>query len=201
MDFMAHTFRFMVAAVFLMAASAKGRSRTHALQASINAFGIVPQRLSGSVAVWLPRLEFTRALFLGVGFFIRWTATALAALLILFTLGLIRVLGGGGRVDCGCFGASSTTASWWTVARNLGLLVMTLLVVARRPEGLSIGFATAAFDAPGPETDMTGRDALAALMAAIMMTGAASVGSAAIRVARVHKVVRAAHSLLASPIQ
>jgi Methylamine utilisation protein MauE len=57
-----------------------------------------------------------------------WPAAAAGALLVVFTVALVRHLAQGRRPPCACFGTGGRPISWWSVVRNLALL--TLAVVA-----------------------------------------------------------------------
>lgn len=58
----------------------------------------------------------------------RWIAWALIALLAAFTMRQVTHLRAGRRPRCACFGnVTSRPLSWWSVARNLGLIGIGLL--------------------------------------------------------------------------
>jgi hypothetical protein len=56
-------------------------------------------------------------------------AIAAGALLAVFTVGLVQRLRTGRRPPCACFGASARPISWWSVARNVLLMVVAAVAV------------------------------------------------------------------------
>jgi thiol-disulfide isomerase/thioredoxin len=122
--------RVLLAATFIVSAVAKLRDADGAKQAARD-FG-VPAGVAPLVAASLAPLELASALLLltmDVGV----TAGALLALGLLaaFTIGIVANLLRGKRVDCHCFGAMSTKPlSWWSVLRNVSLMVFAAIALA-----------------------------------------------------------------------
>lgn len=102
----------------------------------LSAFGI-PRRLRAAVAAILIALEMIASCLmllpwvpLRAGFFL------CAALLIAFSIALIRAIETGATVDCHCFGPRETAISWFDVLRNMGLLALVLvgwIILANAP--------------------------------------------------------------------
>lgn len=112
-----------LAAVFAFAGVAKladlPRTRT-----AVESFG-VPPRLSPAAALLLPVAELAIAAALLPAATARWGAIAAIALLVVFSLAIVRVLRSGAKVDCNCFGGlAQSEVGRGTLLRNslLGLL-------------------------------------------------------------------------------
>jgi uncharacterized membrane protein YphA (DoxX/SURF4 family) len=60
-----------------------------------------------------------------------WPAVVALCLLAVFTVALVQRLAGGRRPMCACFGGvSNRPISWWSVARNLGLMAVAVVAIA-----------------------------------------------------------------------
>ena len=129
--------RVALAVTFLISAAAKLRDHAGARQAVID-FG-VPTGLAAAIAVVLAPLEIASAvLFLTTGTGVVIGAALAVSLLAAFTAGIAYNLLRGNRVECHCFGALSTKPlSWWSVARNVALIALGVLVLSG---GTSQGF-------------------------------------------------------------
>jgi uncharacterized membrane protein YphA (DoxX/SURF4 family) len=102
-------------------------------------YHLVPHPLVNAAALVLAWLELVCGL--GVLFFPRYRNPALALiflLLVVFTVGISFNLLRGVRSACGCFSTSleAEPMTWWKVARNLGLLLLTGLALLRHPAEL-----------------------------------------------------------------
>lgn len=92
--------------------------------------------LAPYLAATLPGIELVigAALILGTTPWRRAAALAALPVLLAFTVAVTQALLRGIDIACGCFGQGSASISGLTVARNLGLLAATVLVlVATRP--------------------------------------------------------------------
>lgn len=148
--------RFVVALVLLLAGAAKVR-RTDEFARAVDGYKILPRTLVRPVAATLPWLELGCGLTLAVGVATRIVATVTVVLLAVFTAAMGIALLRGMRIDCGCFGATTSgRASGWTVARNVLLIFVALAVVARPPTTLAAWPAAAG---------LPGTDGLAVLVA------------------------------------
>ncbi|HEY4889043.1 MAG TPA: MauE/DoxX family redox-associated membrane protein [Candidatus Dormibacteraeota bacterium] len=93
----------------------------------LSAFGI-PRPLRAAVAVTLIALEMIASCLMLLPWVpLRAGLFLCAALLIAFSIALIRAIETGAIVDCHCFGARETAISWFDVLRNMGLLALVLV--------------------------------------------------------------------------
>lgn len=132
MEFPATVARLALAFVFLAAGSAKLADLT-GFRDALAGFDLLPRRLIRPASFWLAATE----LLVGTAWLLGWAVIPagllLLALLLVFTLAVVRVLVQGRHVTCGCFGASSRSeTTWWTVARN-GFLAAVVLLVLLQP--------------------------------------------------------------------
>ncbi len=67
---------------------------------------------------------------LAFGLLKRIVAAVLLLALIVFTGAAVVRLRQGRAIDCGCFGRFEARVSWGTVARNLGLITLTVVLLA-----------------------------------------------------------------------
>ncbi len=117
--------RGVLAGVFLVAAIGKARDLPGTLRAVMD-LG-TPQRFASSVATLLPSLELVTVGLLGL-----WPKAggALAlALLIAFSIALIRTLRTGRAPACHCFGRADRPIDRSDVVRNMALGVLALIVI------------------------------------------------------------------------
>lgn len=127
--------RWLVAGVFLWAGSVKLMDPA-AFAVVIDAFGILPEGLSGVVAVLLPVVEIAAALALIVE--VRWSLETLSALMLLFMAILGYGIFLGLDIDCGCFGPDEPESRAFSglrtsLYRDFGICgLMALVYVSRR---------------------------------------------------------------------
>lgn len=147
-DVLALALRFVLAAVFAIAAVAKLRDRQGTAEA-LEGFG-VPQGLVPSTTYLLPAVEALAALLLILPATYFLGATLSLALLVAFTAAILVNLAKGNRVACRCFGEmSSKPIGGRTVGRNLGLCVQAAYVLLAAPS--SVGQAERWFRSMSPE--------------------------------------------------
>jgi uncharacterized membrane protein len=113
---------------------------------AVENYRIVPEEISGLIAVAVPLAEIIGAIGLMFPTTHRVSAMLLSMLLIVFTASIaINLLRGRRNIDCGCFGpALRQQISWWLPARNVAMIAMLAIVilpVAVRPLSL-LDFAT-----------------------------------------------------------
>jgi uncharacterized membrane protein YphA (DoxX/SURF4 family) len=95
--------RVILGVVFLISGVSKvGDPRAFA--ANISAYKMVPEGIVQPMALGVPWLEAMLGLYLLIGLFLRWSALATGALLIVFIIALGSAMSRGLRLDCGCFG-------------------------------------------------------------------------------------------------
>jgi hypothetical protein len=110
--------QLLLSLVFATAALAKLADRTGTRRA-IEEFGI-PSRLSAAGATGLPLAEAAAAAALVAAATSSWGALAALALLVIFSVAIIRTLRAGSAPDCNCFGGLAQTAvGRGTLYRNL----------------------------------------------------------------------------------
>lgn len=114
--------RVVVAAVFVAAAVPKLlEPGTFAI--AIDNYRLLPAGAVGPTAVLVPVLELAVAAALVVGAGARGAGVVGAALLAVFTVGIVQALARGIDIECGCFGsATRAQADWTSVARNVALI-------------------------------------------------------------------------------
>ena len=129
MDLIVLVARLVLAGVFVASAVAKVLDRAGSRQAVAD-FG-VPAALVGPVAVALPVAEVVSAVLLCVADPGATLGAVLAiVLLVAFTAAILVNLAQGKRPDCHCFGRlSSKPLGWRTVARNVVLMALGVLVL------------------------------------------------------------------------
>lgn len=129
-DVVALIARLALAGTFAVSGVAKLRDRAGAHQA-VRDFG-VPGPLVGLTASLLAPVELaSAALLLTAGWGVLLGALVAAVMLVAFTVGIVANLTRGKRVDCHCFGQlTSKPLSWRSVARNVLLLAVAVVVLA-----------------------------------------------------------------------
>lgn len=124
------TCRFGLATVFVVAAIPK-LARRQEFELAVRGYRLVSAAAARRLAHLLPPVELAGGSLLAVGLGTPVVSSVLAACLIVFTCAVSANLLRGRRIDCGCFGSTAENRiSWWTVARNLFLLVAAVFVAA-----------------------------------------------------------------------
>jgi hypothetical protein len=119
--------RLLLAAVLVVAAAAKLRD-LDGTRAALAGFR-VPAALRHPVSLALPLVELTVAALLVPAATARVAAIGAAALLLVFTAGLVSVLARGEQIECNCLGSiGRRPVGPRTVARNLALLALAAVV-------------------------------------------------------------------------
>ena len=127
-EFVALVFRFSLGYVFAIAGISKV-SEGPGFARAVRNYEVLPQSLVAPVARWLPRLELAGGLLLLMGVLQSAVSSGLAVLLLGLMYGVGVNLVRGRRIDCGCFGSGGAARiSWLTIARNLILATMALLL-------------------------------------------------------------------------
>lgn len=125
--------RLLLAGVWLYAGASKVTDLPGSVRA-VNAYQILPLSASQVVGAALPFAEVALGLVLLVGLGLRAAATASAVLLTVFVAAIVSAAARGLRIDCGCFGdggalaAGESTAYGGEIARDLALLVVSVLL-------------------------------------------------------------------------
>jgi uncharacterized membrane protein YphA (DoxX/SURF4 family) len=103
---------------------------------AVRSYQLLPADTAETVAHLLPMLEVVVGACLVLGILVR-AAGALSALMQLaFIVGIVSVWSRGIAIDCGCFGGGGADPDAfgkypWEIARDVGLLALSLLLVWR----------------------------------------------------------------------
>jgi putative oxidoreductase len=106
---------------------------------AVRNYRLLPPRLNGPVATWLPRLELGLACALLLGLATKPAGGLAAAALLVFagaiTINLVR----GRRIECGCFSTVSPRSIGWSlVLRDLLLVLLAIIVIAAAPQTFAV---------------------------------------------------------------
>ncbi|MEA2435078.1 MAG: hypothetical protein QOG54_2535 [Actinomycetota bacterium] len=97
---------------------------------AIASYPWIPPKWRSATAWAVPLVECSLAAGLWVEPLRRFAAIGAIGLLSLFTILMVRLVLGGGEVGCGCFGSSAHRTTWFSVARNVVLIISAAVVVA-----------------------------------------------------------------------
>lgn len=125
--------RLVVGGVWIVAGVIKLPDPAESVRA-VRAYQLLPEAMVHAVGYGLPFLEIAVGLLLVTGLGARIAAGVSAVLFVLFIIGIGSAWARGLRIDCGCFGgggfdADATGKYPWEIARDLGLLAGSLLLV------------------------------------------------------------------------
>lgn len=122
---------------------------------AVRAYDLLPEAIVPAVGHALPVLELAIGLCLLLGLLVRVNAAISAALLTAFVIGIASAWARGMSIECGCFGGGGGPAEGasedypWELARDAGLLLLSLLLVWR--PGQKLALDTWLVPAPPPE--------------------------------------------------
>lgn len=126
---MAHACALAVAGYFLYAAYPKIKEPRQ-FRIDIMNYRILPEEYSNLAALFMPWVEVVAAIALFIPRTRRAGAVMISGLLLVFIAALYyAAIHLGLDITCGCTGKDSTKAGWATIARNVVLLVATILSV------------------------------------------------------------------------
>lgn len=131
MNLVARAARILLGGIFLYASVTKVPDMA-AFAESVANYRIVPPALVPAVAAAVVGVEIAAGVALVLNVWARAAALVLSALLAVFTAGLASALARGIDLSCGCFGGNAP-ATWWTVLRDVVLLLLALGVAASSP--------------------------------------------------------------------
>ena len=126
----------MVGGVWVAAGLLKLGDPTESVRA-VRAYDLLPSGLVSLVGHGLPTLEIVVGLCLLLGLLTRPAAVASAVLLVAFVVGISAAWARGLSIECGCFGGGGGPAPGasdkypWEIARDVGLLLLSALLVGR----------------------------------------------------------------------
>jgi uncharacterized membrane protein YphA (DoxX/SURF4 family) len=126
--------RLVVGGVWIAAGMLKLPDPAESVRA-VRAYRLLPEATVHAVGYGLPALEIIIGLLLLLGLGTRIVAAISALLLTLFIIGIASAWTRGLQIDCGCFGgggyaADATSKYPLEIARDVGLLLASLLLVA-----------------------------------------------------------------------
>jgi putative oxidoreductase len=134
MKLLAYGCRFVLAAVFLMAALSK-LANPHEFSDRLLLHSHIPHGLGVVVVAVLPWLELTCGICLALGYAVREAALILTVLLVLF---VVYLLAFAGETPCGCFvfmpAASKSSPMWLQLVRDVVLLIAAGIVIWKHPD-------------------------------------------------------------------
>ena len=127
--------RLALGAIFLYAAATKVPDMAGFARDVAN-YRLLPAALVPFVAAGVVGIELVVGAALVAGLWARAAALVAAGMLVVFVAGISQALLRGIDLRCGCFGGDEA-ADWWTVLRDLAMLVPALVVLfppaPRRP--------------------------------------------------------------------
>ncbi len=91
-------------------------------------YGLMPAWGVNLWALVLPWAELVVGLFLLLGIRTRAAATLIAAMNIIFIVGLVDAIFHHLPINCGCVGEVGEPVNWWKVTKNAGMLVMCIQI-------------------------------------------------------------------------
>jgi putative oxidoreductase len=119
--------RLLLGAIFISFALSK-IMRPAVFALNVVDYGLMP---SWGVNLWalaLPWAELVVGLFLVLGIRTRAAATLIAAMNIIFIVGLVDAIFHHLPINCGCVGEVGEPVNWWKVTKNAGMLVMCIQI-------------------------------------------------------------------------
>lgn len=128
---------------------------------AVRAYQLLPTDLAETVGHVLPMLEVVLGACLILGLLTRFSGALSGLLLIAFIIGIISVWSRGIAINCGCFGDGGYDPDAfdkypWEIARDTGLLALSLLLVWLRRT--AFGVDNLLFPAPQPDPTPEERD-------------------------------------------
>jgi uncharacterized membrane protein YphA (DoxX/SURF4 family) len=103
---------------------------------AVRAYELLPEAVVPTVGHLLPICEVVLGACLVAGFLVRVSGALSALLFVAFIVGIASAWARGLQIDCGCFGgggfdADATSKYPWEIARDVALLALSILLVAR----------------------------------------------------------------------
>ena len=126
--------RLGLAAVWIVAGGLKVTDLAASGRA-VNAYQLMPYDAARVVGAVQPFLEIALGLLLLIGLAVRLSAGISAVLLLIFIGGIVSAWSRGLAIDCGCFskggelGAGQTPEYAWEIARDVGFLVLAVILL------------------------------------------------------------------------
>lgn len=128
--------RVIIGGLFVWAAFTK-IADLHVFAEEVANYQLVPAMLVPLIAAALPGVELVTGVALVLGIYSRPSAGIIAALMVVFIIGISQALIRGIDLTCGCFGGADD-ATWGTVWRDVLMLVPAVLVLVFGPGRLAM---------------------------------------------------------------
>ena len=127
--------RLVTGGVWIVAGALKLPDPAASVRA-VRAYDLLPEAIVPTVGHLLPVLEVVIGVCLVLGLLTRAAAVISALLFLAFIVGIASAWSRGLQIECGCFGgggfsADATDDYPWEIARDVGLLVLSLWLVWR----------------------------------------------------------------------
>ena len=134
--------RLVTGGVWLVAGVLKVSDGAASVRA-VRAYDLLPESVVPTVGHALPALEIVVGLALIAGALTRISAVVSALLFVAFIIGIASAWARGLQIECGCFGgggfdANATDKYPWEIARDAGLLLLSVWLVWRPRTKLSL---------------------------------------------------------------
>jgi uncharacterized membrane protein YphA (DoxX/SURF4 family) len=134
--------RLVVGGVWIVAGLLKLPDPAGSVRA-VRAYQLLPEAVVPTVGHLLPVVEVAVGSLLVLGLLTRVAAVVSSLLFVAFIIGIAAAWGRGLEIDCGCFGGGgfqqdAADAYPWDIARDVGLLLLSLWLVVRPRTRLSL---------------------------------------------------------------
>lgn len=134
--------RLLTGGVWIVAGALKLPDPAGSVRA-VRAYDLLPESLVPTVGHLLPVVEVVVGAALVLGLLTRGAAVISALLFVMFIVGIASVWARGISIECGCFGGggakAGAAASYpWEIARDVGLLALSVLLVWWRRTRLAL---------------------------------------------------------------
>jgi uncharacterized membrane protein YphA (DoxX/SURF4 family) len=134
--------RLVTGGVWIIAGALKLADPYESVRA-VRAYDLLPESLVPTIGHLLPVLEVVVGACLVLGVLTRGAAAVSALLFVAFIIGIASVWARGIEIECGCFGGGgakegASSSYPWEIARDSGLLVLSLFLVWLRSSRLTI---------------------------------------------------------------
>ena len=129
--------RIVIGAIFIYASADKVVCPRAFIQV-VESYEILPHFLAVPFGVVLPYVELVAGIMLVGGFRTREAATIVSALLVIFIIALTINVLRESQISCGCFETYEEPIGWGTVARDVLLLIPSLILTRSRVHRLSL---------------------------------------------------------------
>lgn len=134
--------RLVTGVVWIVAGAIKLPDPASSVRA-VRAYDLLPEGVVPTVGHLLPAVEIVVGTALVLGVLTRGAALASSVLFVLFVVAISSVWARGIEIECGCFGgggakAGASSSYPWEIARDLGLLLLSVLLVLRPRTRLAV---------------------------------------------------------------